>query len=361
MKKTLIIGSLLIVVLFICGCAVSDYISGGSVADKDAPAAEGEEQAAAEDISDEAELEKIIEEIDAENKEEVVEETTDAEETTEGETTEDSTEVVPEEETAEDEAADGTPITITIKENQTVSLKPKANDADNDKIVYTFSEPLDANGRWQTKFGDAGEYMITVTASDSKLETTKKVLLVVERVNVAPQITGVLSNITVNEGDTLELAPKVSDPNKDETTVKFSEPVGEDGTWAIGYKEAGDYTVTITASDGELETVQKIQVNVNKKNVAPTISNVPDTMAVKEGEIVTINPKVEDLNGDEVDVTISDPVGNSGLWETGFDDNGEYNIVVTASDGQATTKKEFKLVVEDVNVAPVIEDITNQG
>ena len=43
-----------------------------------------------------------------------------------------------------------------------------AVDPDGDPIVYNFTQPLDEKGEWQTGDGDAGEYIVTVYASDGK-------------------------------------------------------------------------------------------------------------------------------------------------------------------------------------------------
>ncbi|MBR9692048.1 hypothetical protein GOV06_04640 [Candidatus Woesearchaeota archaeon] len=313
--KKILIGSLLIVMFLISGCAISDYITG---VEEDESYSLLTEEEADEDIIEE--IEDIIEEI-------------------------------------EEEETESDAIVITINENEVVNLKPKAKDADEDEITYTFSEPLDENGRWETDYSDAGEYLITVTASDGELETSRQVLLVVERFNVAPIITEVSDEIVIDEGDILILSPEVTDPNGDDIELTISEPVGEDGEWVIGYQEAGEYTVDITATDGELETVMTILITVNKKNVAPVIENVEEEIEIDEGDIIVLSPVVTDLNGDDVEVTISEPVGDNGLWETGYTDHGEYIIVVSASDGTVTTTKEVTVTVNDVNVAPVIEDI----
>ena len=46
--------------------------------------------------------------------------------------------------------------TLTVNENEVVRLKLKANDPDNDKVTYSFSQPLNDLGVWRTKYGDAG-------------------------------------------------------------------------------------------------------------------------------------------------------------------------------------------------------------
>ncbi len=68
---------------------------------------------------------------------------------------------------------------VVVKEGELVNLKPKAKTHDVE-LTYTFSEPLDEEGKWQTEAGDAGEYEIKIVASDGESTVTKKVVVVVE-------------------------------------------------------------------------------------------------------------------------------------------------------------------------------------
>ena len=251
-------------------------------------------------------------------------------------------------------------ITITVEENDTIMLKPAGEDADEDVIIYTFSKPLDEDGVWKTNFGDAGKYIVTVTASDGQLTTSKEVLVEVLRKNVPPVISGIPDEITIDEGDIIKVNPNVTDPNGDEFTVDISDPIGNDGIWNTTYQDHDDYLVTITASDGELTAVKEMELIVKRKNVAPIVEPIAD-IVINEGEMVNITPVVTDLNADDVTVSISDPVGDTGIWQTTFVDHGEYTVTVTASDGELETIVDINLVVKDINVAPLILNITNIG
>ena len=60
--------------------------------------------------------------------------------------------------------------TYTFREGDVVQVRQDiAYDPDGGEITYTFSAPLDESGRWQTEIGDAGTYIITITASDGRL------------------------------------------------------------------------------------------------------------------------------------------------------------------------------------------------
>ena len=171
MKRELIIGGLFIAMLMVSGCAVSDYLTGTG---QEEPYSLLEEEAELDDID---EILKELEEIDDE---EVTEEETDKEVTDDEESEEVDDEDVMEETSTED------------------------------TITYTFSEPLDENGRWETDYSDAGEYLITVTASDGVSETSRKVLLVVNKINVAP----IIKNIPNARAGTASVTVMIDFPDK---------------------------------------------------------------------------------------------------------------------------------------------------
>jgi len=110
---------------------------------------------------------------------------------------------------------DGERLKITVEEDDTVVLMPEGEDADMDEIMYTFTSPLDEEGAWKTNYGDAGKYIVTVTASDGELATSKEVLIEVLRKNVPPVITGIPDDLVIDEGDVIKVMPNVTDPNGD--------------------------------------------------------------------------------------------------------------------------------------------------
>lgn len=244
---------------------------------------------------------------------------------------------------------------LNVKENNLVRLKVAITDPDKDTINYTFSQPLNSKGEWKTNYGDAGDYIVTITANDGKLSAEKKVKISVQRVNVPPVIEGI-RDLFAKEGDAVKLDLKVTDPNKDPVTYTVSEPLAS-GSWATDHKSAGEYSIKIVASDGELQTEKSFKLTVTDVNVPPEITGLED-LNVKEGEIVKIQPKVSDLDEDDkVVLTISDPVGDDGIWETAYTDHGEYVITLTATDGKDKVVRKVKVNVADVNMPPVIGEI----
>jgi len=248
---------------------------------------------------------------------------------------------------------------VNVKENQLVRLKVSAVDPNQDNLTYTYSKPFNDKGTWKTNYGDAGDYVVTVSAFDGKLSTEKKMKVVVEKVNVPPTI-ALLGDITVNEGELVKVDPKVNDPNHDPVTVTISAPMSK-GVWQTTSKDSGIYTIKVTASDGELQTEKSFKVTVKNVNLVPVITNFVDVKA-QEGETIKLNPTVADADeneGEKVIVTFSSPFNKEGVWTPGYTDRGTYFVNVTADDqrgGVAT--KQIKVTVEPVNMPPVIKDVS---
>ena len=245
-----------------------------------------------------------------------------------------------------------TDATVKIKENELLKLKVNYSDPDKDTVTLSFNKPLDKNGEWRTNYGDAGEYLSTIVASDGKISTTTKLKITVERVNVAPVIDGV-QDLTVKEGDVVKLDPKVTDPNKDPVTITISDPI-KNGVFKTDQTSAGDYKIKVTATDGDLKTEKSFLLKVLDVNVKPKVDGVPEKLTVKEGEVIRIKPTVSDLDNDKLKVTISDPVGDDGIWETTFTDHGQYTITITVDDGKDKVTKKIDLTVQDQNAPPEI-------
>ncbi|MEK6916826.1 MAG: hypothetical protein AABW92_03710 [Nanoarchaeota archaeon] len=158
---------------------------------------------------------------------------------------------------------------VTATEGDLVDIKAQANDPDGDPITVTFSEPLDPNGKWQTKKGDAGEYTVLVTVNDGVTEVTKEVSITVLKGNSAPVIdsfTVTPENVVLKKpGDqvTIKLNLKTSDADEDKLTVTYSGYMtSEEKTVTYGEK-GGRKTVTVTVSDGDESVSKDVSFDMN--------------------------------------------------------------------------------------------------
>ena len=244
-----------------------------------------------------------------------------------------------------------------VKAGQLVSFPHlQADDPDGDEIHYTFSEPLNDEGEWQTAEGDEGEYVVTITASDGESTISQQVKIVVTPSNFAPEI-AIEGTITMQEGDILTLDAVVEDADNDDVSIRYEGWV-EDLPYTISFNDAGIHTITIIASDGKKETRKDVDIIVENVNRPPQITAINDTV-VAEYDMVTVVPDVIDPDGDDVIVSVSEPF-TEGVWQTTAGDAGDYEIKVEVSDGEYIVDSVFILTVLDFDDFPTIEadDVT---
>ncbi|MCB9359291.1 hypothetical protein H6503_05130 [Candidatus Woesearchaeota archaeon] len=171
------------------------------------------------------------------------------------------------------EEIDDTLQVVVLTEGETLSFPNiEAEDPDGDELFFTYSEPLDENGEWHTQEGDAGNYEVAITVSDGELKAIEKILVIVEQLNAAPVI-DVSDVITVKEGDLVEIDAEVFDPDGDNVDISYSGWMDE-STRLTTFDDAGEYTVTITASDGSKSTTAEVLVVVENVNRPPVFKSV---------------------------------------------------------------------------------------
>ncbi|MBW2989281.1 hypothetical protein KY358_03095 [Candidatus Woesearchaeota archaeon] len=313
-------------------------------------------------------VEEIIEEIDKEEAKEKAAEV--AEEEKAEETKEEEVKKAEEEAPEKPAGLKGKEAKVLIiKETETVSLKPKATDPDGDTLTFAYTKPIDDNGKWETTYGSAGEYTVTITASDGELSSTKDVLIIVNKKEEVPVI-DVFSpekdSLEANENSKIEFSIKASDLNGDPLTYLWKLDGAdvsktEAYTYDISYDDAGQHTVKALVSDGVKETSRIWSLKVENVNRKPILEKITD-IRIKETEKFILEPKASDPDSDALEFSLdSDKFKKEGgrfEWETGYDDSGEYSVTVTASDGTDKAIQTVKLTVDNVNRAPEILDIT---
>jgi len=75
------------------------------------------------------------------------------------------------------------------------------------------------------------------------------------------------------------------------------------------------------------------------------------------GELIKLNVKSNDPDGDILTYTFSKPLDENGEWQTTKDDIGKYNVYVTVTDGKYRQTKRIQLDVTKFNRPPVLEYI----
>ena len=265
-------------------------------------------------------------------------------------------EITPEEEVPEEEVMipeEG--IVIEATEGDLLELKPEAIDPDGDLITYSFTEPFSENGKWQTKEGDVGQYLVTVTASDGTDETSQDILVIIHKGNKAP-VVECPEEVIVKEGETIRLDCNIYDPEGDSVIVEYAGFMST-SSYETTSEDAGEYTTQIYARDKEKTTTSTVKIKILDVNRAPEIKGVPDEITAMETEIITISPEAIDPDGDEVTVTFSEPFDENGVWKTEIGDAGRFAASVVANDGKSTVKKVVSLIITQKNTPPVFKEI----
>jgi hypothetical protein len=236
---------------------------------------------------------------------------------------------------------------ISVTEGDVVQINPTGSDPDNDSLYFTFSAPLNSTGGWQTGFTDAGVHVVTVTAHDGHggADSQQVRINVNEWGNHNP-VLDPIANVTVVEGELVDINPTATDIDGDTLTFVFDAPLDSQGRWQTGFTDSGLYAIVVRVEDGhggaDSQTVY-IEV-LESGNHAPVISGLEDITAVI-CDVVEIKPVVTDPDNNPVTVTISEPVGNDGIWDTCKYELGEYKVTVIASDGDLETIQEITITL----------------
>lgn len=270
---------------------------------------------------------------------------------------------------------------ITVNEGDFVSLKPEAVDEDMDDITYNFSQPFNQDGEWQTGYGDAGEYKITVTASDGKLKDTQDVLLIVKDKDRAPFFEP-LNDAFVNENEQLIFSVTATDPDGNKITYlaidlpddssfvnnKFSWKPGFDTVkknWLekiitrihIPYRPKRNFLVTFIAKSNDIETKHEVKITVYETNRAPILEKI-GTLTLNEGETLRLEPIATDPDGDKLKYSYSGFTNTKGRY-IGYDEEGKYYATVLVSDGYLSDSENISLIIKDTNRAPILKLISD--
>ncbi|MBS3102238.1 hypothetical protein J4458_02215 [Candidatus Woesearchaeota archaeon] len=252
--------------------------------------------------------------------------------------------------------------TFAYNETGLVSLQPKATDPDAQNLVYSYSEPLNENGEWQTTYGDAGEYKVTITVSDGELSSSQEVLLVVSKKEEKPAIESFApkeNKVAINEGESISFDVSASDLNKDTLAYEWfldDVLVSNDKTinYLTDYEDAGTHNVKIVVSDKLHSVSNEWIVEVNDVSMENVLDSIQD-IAVRETEIASLN--LPDFKKYGLIYTISEPIGQNNKWQTSYDDAGTYKVTIKADGKGFSGSKQVKVTVSNNDRPPFFVDL----
>lgn len=242
---------------------------------------------------------------------------------------------------------------ITVNENETVTLSPVVSDPDGDNTTISFAPPFDANGSWTPGYDDSGTHVAHAYASDGLFEAEANVTIIVDNVNRPPAVA--IENRTIYEGETYLPAYSANDPDGDNVSIGFPAPLAPDGWFTPGYNQHGTYNLIANASDGAEVVPVPFTVEVLDVNAPPVLSVAP--LFTLEREVTfCITANATDPDWDDVALSYSPPLNESGCW-TPQNYSGEQGVVVTASDGVLNSTAQSMLLVNGTEHSPVLEDL----
>ncbi len=269
---------------------------------------------------------------------------------------------------------------ITVNEGELVKLILPGKDQDGDSLTYELEKPLDSNGKWKTDFEDAGKYFAEVVADDGEYKSQTEVEINVVDVDRIPTL-NVPTRLEVKEGEKLSWTIDTTDPDNDVLDIKvINAPEGsilnkKVFSWEPDFsaiKRKGGFVSNVLNSLNLERFFLKMKVIplkikvcgkslCNNKELELVVYNVnrPPVMqgqknyTIQETEELTIVPSAIDPDGDIVKYAFSSPVQKrSGKWKTSFDDEGIYDIYVSATDGRFTDTLPFVVNVKKKNRGP---------
>jgi hypothetical protein len=242
-----------------------------------------------------------------------------------------------------------------VDENNTLTFTVNASDADvGSELAYTAADlpegaTFDEVSRvftWTPGFEQAGEYTVSFTVDDGEDPVSTAVPITVNNVNRLPEFEPVDPQSVSEEQ---ELSFSVSASDEDEGTIlEYSVPDLPPGadfadqtfSWKPGFDQAGEYTVSFVASDGEDRAELPVQITVENVNRSPEVSG-PEEEDVRAGETLNISYSGNDPDDDQLEFSSSDlPSGaqldsqsGSLTWTPSDDQVGKTTVTIRASDG----------------------------
>jgi len=152
--------------------------------------------------------------------------------------------------------------------NQSLNLSQYFIDIDNATLIYSYSSNdsnvfvtffLNNTAKFNASLNWNGAANITITASDGKHSASGNITVNVTAANDAPVL--FLSNIIVNESDVANINASgninATDVEEDGMNFTYSSPLNSSGRWQTNFTDARNYTVTVTANDGNSGTASK--------------------------------------------------------------------------------------------------------
>ncbi|RUL49806.1 RCC1 domain-containing protein [Lysinibacillus antri] len=271
-------------------------------------------------------------------------------------------------------------------------------DSNNQTLIPTANIKLVKNGNDKTieitpNSNQNGATVISVIVNDGVYTITENFLLTVNAVNDAPVIAPIEDKIIPEDSVNYQIPISIEDIDNEIEDIQVSAVssnlellLNTDISITGDFKDkvltltpipnkVGEVVITLTASDGDLQTKVQFKIKITELNDAPTITAISDITVLEDEIIPPLTFKVNDIDNDFEDISISTNssnlslVPNENIIINGSredrtltilplpDQNGETVITLSAADGELVTDSSFKVTVDSVNDLPELGNV----
>jgi len=273
-------------------------------------------------------------------------------------------------------------------EGELIEFTVTASDADGDAIQLAtsilpsgagFTDNGDGTGlfSWTPTYDQAGVYAVTFYALDGKDVASEDISITVNDVDRPPVLT-VPGAQSTDENVLLTFDVSATDP--DGTTPVMTTgtlPAGAgfadngDGTgtftWTPTYDQADVYTVMFYAADASNTDSATVEITVNDVDRAPVLT-VPGAQSTDENVLLTFDVSATDPDGTTPVMTAGTMPAGAGFadngdgtgtftWTPTFDQAEVYTVMFYAADASNTDSGTVEITVNNVNRAPVLDQV----
>ena len=265
-----------------------------------------------------------------------------------------------------------------INEDSFLLMNLSATDVDLDDLSFSVSlsegASYELSGSTLTITPDAdffGEIEVVVSVSDGDLSDADSFTLIVDPIN-DPMIFSAILDQSTNEDTPITIDLDIVDVDGP-YLILGSE---HSGNVEISYGSSsitvtpfenwyGDVSITVSAFDGEFFEEQSFNLQVVSVNDAPVITQLSDANIDEDGSY-SVSLSATDVEGDvlsfdaSVDGNATVSVDGSDLTVTpDLDFNGSIQVTASVNDGDLSNSSTFELIVNPVNDAPIITQLSD--
>lgn len=193
--------------------------------------------------------------------------------------------------------------------------------------------------------------------------------------NSAP-VLAPIGNKSVNENLPLEFTISATDADIDDTITYSATNLPNGATlntstgafaWMPSYMQAGSYSVSFRASDGQDTDSETIAITVNNVNRPPVLAPI-GSKSIDEAGTLSFTISATDVDGDSITYSAMNLPSGAALnsstgafaWTPDYTQSDSYNVTFTASDGSEQDSEIVTITVNNTNRAPVLSAIGNK-